>query len=124
MRILHIIPKIGVGGAERQLDKLLPRMDRRRFEQTVCSSTHSATFESTLNAAGIPTIFFDKFSMPLSAFFRRLRRTIRDIRPDVVHTWLYSGNFWGRLGALSCGVTRLVASDRSYLHRRIVIAGK
>lgn len=113
MRILHIIATLGIGGAERQLVKLLPRMDRRRFEQTVCYYTPSENFESTLNAAGIPTIFFDKFSMPLSAFFRRLRRTIRDIQPDLVHTWLYSGNFWGRLGALSCGVTRLVASDRS-----------
>ena len=113
MKILHVIPTLGIGGAERQLVKLLPRMDRGRFEQTVCYYTPSENFESTLNAAGIRTIFFDKFSMPLTSFFGRLRRTIRDVGPDVVHTWLYSANFWGRLAALSCGVTRLVVSDRS-----------
>jgi glycosyltransferase involved in cell wall biosynthesis len=113
VKVLHIIPTLGVGGAERQLVKLLPRMDRSRFEQTVCYYTPSRNFERDLNTAGIRTIFFDKFSMPLWRFFRRLRQTVREVDPDIVHTWLYSGNFWGRLAALSCGVTRLIASDRS-----------
>jgi glycosyltransferase involved in cell wall biosynthesis len=113
VKILHIIPTLGVGGAERQLVKLLPRMDRGRFEQTVCYYTPIRHLEQTLNEAGIPTIFFDKFSMPLRRFFSSLRSTVREIGPDLVHTWLYSANFWGRLSALSCGVTNLVASNRS-----------
>lgn len=117
MKILHIIPTLGVGGAERQLVKLLPRMDRKRFEQTVCYYTPSENFERILNAAGIRTIFFDKFSMPVRRFFSRLRGTVREVGPDIVHTWLYSANFWGRLCALSCGVTALVASDRSVADR-------
>lgn len=88
-------------------------MDRGRFDQTVCYYTPIRHLEQTLIDAGIPTVFFDKFSMTLPRFFGCLRRTIREVEPDLVHTWLYSANFWGRLSALSCGVTSLVASDRS-----------
>jgi glycosyltransferase involved in cell wall biosynthesis len=116
-RVLHIIPTLGVGGTERQLVKLLLRMDRRRTHHTVCFYTRTATLEGALHAAGIRTVFFDKFAMRPWTFFARLRATVREARPDLVHTWLYSGNFWGRLAALSCGVRRLVASDRGMTGR-------
>jgi glycosyltransferase involved in cell wall biosynthesis len=112
LTVLHIIPTLGVGGTERQLVKLLPRMDRSRFRQALCFYTRSETLEGLLHAAGIPTIFLDKFAMPGWSFFRRLRRAIREVRPDIVHTWLYSANVWGRLAAVSCGVRTIVASDR------------
>jgi glycosyltransferase involved in cell wall biosynthesis len=117
LHVLHIIPTLGVGGTERQLVKLLLRMDRTRTRHTVCFYTRTPSLEADLNAAGIRTIFFDKFAMRPWSFFARLRRTVRETRPDVVHTWLYSGNFWGRLAALSCGVRRLVASDRGMVLR-------
>jgi len=113
MNILHIIPTLGVGGTERQLVNLLPRIDRVRFRQTVCFYTPSETLETPLREAGIPVIFFDKFSMSAWSFFRRMRRVIHEVGPDVIHTWLYSANFWGRLAGISCGVRRLVASNRS-----------
>ncbi|HET8947726.1 MAG TPA: glycosyltransferase, partial [Candidatus Polarisedimenticolia bacterium] len=113
LRILHIIPTLGVGGTERQLVKLLLRMDPARTRHTVCYYTRTANLEAELRAAGIRTIFFDKFAMKPWSFFAQLRRAVRETRPDLVHTWLYSGNVWGRLAALSCGVRRLVASDRA-----------
>jgi len=117
LHILHIIPTLGVGGTERQLVQLLLRMDPKRTRHTVCFYTRTPSLEADLNAAGIRTIFFDKFAMRPWSFFARLRRTVRETSPDVVHTWLYSGNFWGRLAALSCGVRRLVSSDRGMVVR-------
>ena len=111
--ILHVIPTLGVGGTERQLVGLLTRMDGSRFRQTVCFYTRSVTFEAELQAAGIRTVFHDKFTMPPWVFLARLRRVVREVRPDIVHTWLFSGNFWGRIAAYSCGVRTIVSSDRS-----------
>ena len=132
IRILHIIPTLGVGGTERQLAKLLPRLDRRRFRQSVCFYTSSESFEDSLRAAGIPVTFFDKFSMRPWSFFARLRRVIRETRPDIVHTWLYSANVWGRMAAVSCGVRAIISSDRNMiqaapLHLRVferLLAGR
>jgi glycosyltransferase involved in cell wall biosynthesis len=112
LRLLHVIPTLGVGGTERQLVKLLPRLDPGRFRQTVCHYTACDSLEDRLEAAGIRTVFFDKQALHPWTFLSRLRGVVREVRPDVVHTWLYSGNFWGRVAALSCGVRRLVASDR------------
>src|SRR5262245_33347439 len=93
LTILHVIPTLGVGGTERQLVKLLPRLDAARFRQTVCYYTRTETLEEPLRAAGISIVFVDKFGMRPWSFFARLRRVIRDVRPDIVHTWLYSANF-------------------------------
>src|SRR6185503_17749866 len=117
LRLLHVIPTLGVGGTERQLVNLLPRLDPRRFRQTVCHYTACASLEDRLEAAGIRTVFIDKQSVPPWTFLSRLRRVVREVRPDVVHTWLYSGNFWGRVAAISCGVRHLVASDRAMVDR-------
>lgn len=112
LTILHVIPTLGVGGTERQLAKLLPRLDPARFRQTVCWYTRSETLEAPLRAAGIRTVFLDKVAMRPWTFFAELRSLVRETRPDIVHTWLYSGNFWGRMAAITCGVRGIVASDR------------
>ncbi|HZN02030.1 MAG TPA: glycosyltransferase [Candidatus Polarisedimenticolia bacterium] len=112
LKILHVIPTLGIGGTERQLVDLLPRMDARRYHQTVCHYTPCDSLEERLHAAGIRTVFVPKTAMPAWRFLSRLRAVVRETRPDVVHTWLYSGNFWGRVAAVTCGVRRLVASDR------------
>jgi glycosyltransferase involved in cell wall biosynthesis len=44
--------------------------------------------------------------------FSQLRQLIRQVRPEIVHTWNFAANTYGRLAALSAGVSRLVASER------------
>lgn len=122
VRILHIIPHLGIGGAERQLVQLLRRMDSRRFDQAVCYYTHYAeSLEGELTNAGIRTIFLDKFGMPVWRFFLKLRSIVRAESPDIVHTWLYSANFWGQWAAATAGVRRLVSSERSEIHDRVLL---
>ncbi len=116
MRILHVIPQLSRGGAERQLVQLLPRMDRARFEQAVVYYSPAPDVQDDeLLAAGIPVFYLNKFSNPLWRFALWLRGVIREFRPDIVHTWLYSARFWGRILAMSCGVRRLLASTRSVM---------
>jgi glycosyltransferase involved in cell wall biosynthesis len=112
LKILHIIPTLGIGGTERQLVRLLPRLDGRRYRQTVCHYTRCDSLEERLHAGGVRTVFIPKEDLPAWRFLSRLRQVVREERPDVVHTWLYSANFWGRLAALTSGVRCLVASDR------------
>ncbi len=44
--------------------------------------------------------------------YRRLRRLIAQIRPDVIHTWLFAANAYGRAAGLACGVKALIAGER------------
>ena len=118
IRILHIIEQLGVGGAERQLLGLLPRMDRARFEHRICYFRQKAdSLDWRFRELGIPTTFVDKDGLSLPRFFNELRRAIRTAGPDIVHTWLYVANFWGRWAAVSAGVHRLIASDRAEIEQ-------
>lgn len=113
IRLLEIIPHIGVGGAEKQLLGLLGRMNRERFDISLCWYTPDARdLEAEFTALGIRLIRLDKFSTSLWRFFGQLRRAIREVSPDIVHTWLYSANFWGRWAAVTCGVPCIIAGDR------------
>lgn len=118
IRILHIIGQLHGGGCERQLLGLCRRLDPRRFELSVCwYGPMEHELDEEFRAAGVRTVFFNKFAMPPWRFFATLRRTIREAAPDIVHTWLTSANFWGRWAAFSCGVPHIVASERSLVTR-------
>jgi glycosyltransferase involved in cell wall biosynthesis len=88
-------------------------MDPSRFDLSICwyTRTHDC-LEEQFAKAGVRTVFFDKFSMPMWRFFGHLRKAVRDISPDVIHTWMYSANFWGRWAAVTTGARRIVSSDR------------
>jgi glycosyltransferase involved in cell wall biosynthesis len=119
IKILHIIGVLGLGGCEKQLLELCKRLDKTQFELSLIWYSYmpgfkdtAYTMENAFKQTGIQTIHFDKFSMPLWKFILQLRNIIKSIDPDIVHTWLYSANFWGRWAALTCGVPRLFASYR------------
>ena len=116
VRILHVIGQIRRGGCESQLLGLCQRMDKDRYELSICwYSREEEELGDEFARAGVRTFFFDKFSMPIWTFFRRLRGVVKEVGPDVVHTWMYSANFWGRWAALTCSVPHLVASDRNVI---------
>lgn len=113
IRLLHVIGQLRRGGCELQLLGLCERLDKDRFDLSVCYYTKEGEeLDQEFVRAGVRTVFFDKFAMPVWRFFLRLRRVMKETAPDIVHTWMYSANFWGRLAAVSCGVPHLIASER------------
>jgi glycosyltransferase involved in cell wall biosynthesis len=113
IRILHIIEQLGVGGAEKQLLGLVQRMDAAEFHSSVCYYHHQPdSLDDQFRERGVRTMLVDKHSMSRWRFFRRLRQTVRAVSPDIVHTWLFSANYWGRWAAVTSGVRHIIASDR------------
>lgn len=89
MHILHVITSLRVGGAERLLTELLPRLQERghRVELLLFDGTHTP-FRAMLEQQGIPihTLGCGAWQMhnPLHLF--RLRKFLDKHRFDVVHT--------------------------------------
>src|ERR1041384_4549746 len=97
VRIMHILGQLAVGGCEKQLLQLCKRMDPGRYDLTVCWYTRfPQELGDEFAKAGVRLVFLDKFQLPRWKFFFELVRTIRRIQPDIVHTWMYSANAWGR----------------------------
>jgi glycosyltransferase involved in cell wall biosynthesis len=112
LRILEIIPTLTRGGAEKQLTLLAAGMPRDRFEVYVCTLTQQGPLQEELAAAHIPHHHIGKAWKADPRAFFHLRALIRRLKPDVVHTWLFAANAYGRQAALSAGVKRIIAGER------------
>jgi glycosyltransferase involved in cell wall biosynthesis len=111
-RVLHIIPTLDRSGAEKQLTLLATRLSRSEFDPHVCVLTRSGPYESDLQQAEVPVTLIGKSLKADPAAFFRLKRHIAALKPDLVHTWLFAANSYGRGAALAAGVKRLIASER------------
>lgn len=110
--VLHIIPTLERGGAEKQLVLLATGLPRDEFEVQVCALTRGGPLETDLRAAGIPLAIIGKRWKFDPLAWWQLRRHITQVRPDIVQTWLFTANAYGRTAALAAGVKKIVASER------------
>jgi len=113
LRITHLIATLDRGGSERQMAELAARMDRDRFEVRVIALTRGGPTGEILDAAGVAREVLGKRGKFDFGCFIRLVWTLAARPPDVLHTWLFTSNVYGRAAALVSGVRRLIASERS-----------
>jgi len=112
VRVLLVIPTLVRGGAEKQLTLLACGLPREQFDVHVAVLTHTGPLERELREAKIPiTVIGKRWKADPLAYFR-LRRHIRNLRPDIVHTWLFAANAYGRQAALAAGVKHIIAGER------------
>jgi len=111
-RILHVIATLDRGGAEKQLALLAAGLPRNEFEVHVCALSRGGPLEEDLRRANIPTTVIGK-SWKYDPFaWWQLRRHIAELKPDLVQTWMFTANTYGRTAARSAGAKRIVASER------------
>jgi len=99
MRIVLLIPTLDRSGAEKQFTLLATRLPRDEFDVRVIALTRGGPYEEPLKAAGIPVTVLGKRFRFDPFTHRRLKRLLDELQPDVLHTWLFAGNAYGRLAA-------------------------
>ncbi len=112
MRVLHIIPSLDRAGAEKQLMLLARGLPRGEFDVQVCVLTRLGPLVDPLREAGIDVVCIDKTWKVDPAAYWRLKREITRRRPDLVHTWIFAANSYGRQAARAARVPHIVASER------------
>ena len=111
-RILQIIPTLDRAGAEKQMVLLVRGLPRDEFDVHVCAITRGGPFEADLTEAGIPVHVIGKQWKIDPAAYWRLSDHVRRLRPDVIHTWMFTANAYGQAAGIARGVRRLVAGYR------------
>ena len=111
-RILHIIPTLDRGGAEKQMTLLATGLAAADFDVQVCVLTRDGPLGELLKSAGIDYHVVHKTWKADPSAYLRLRRQIKRLKPDVVHTWLFAANSYGRFAARSQAVKCIIASER------------
>lgn len=110
---MHIIEDLENGGAERVLVTLVSGLDSQRFRPVVCCLTKKGRLAAELEARGIPVVTMHKRpKIDLTLLFR-LRKLMRQQKIDIVHTHVFTANFWGRLAAIFAGVPVLITHEHS-----------
>ncbi len=112
IRLLLIIPTLDRCGAEKQLTLLATALPRNQFDVHVCALTRGGPLLADLQAAEIPVTIIGKSWKIDPMAYRRLRKHIVQVQPDVVHTWLFAANAYGRQAAFQAGVKHVLAGER------------
>jgi glycosyltransferase involved in cell wall biosynthesis len=86
--VLQVIPDLGVGGAERMLLNLATALDQSRYRVHVVSFYDQAgtSVEAELGRACVPIACLGKRRGFDANMFGAMRRVVRTLRPDVIHT--------------------------------------
>lgn len=109
MRLVLIITNLATGGAETMLLKLLQGLDRSRFNPTVISMIGLGEIGPRIEALGIPIhVLGMRRGAPNPMVVVRLTRLLRQLRPDVVHTWMYHADLLGGIAARLAGCRRVI----------------
>lgn len=114
LKVVHIMPQIGIGGAEKQLYELI-RNSPSEVNHKVLYYSESADTDGykLYDSAGIDYSKVERFNKNPIGFLWRLSREIKLNQPDIVHCWLYSGVVWGRWAAVIAGCRNIIVSYRA-----------
>lgn len=109
MKILHIITGLNTGGAERALCALLAGGLAERFNCAVLSLADEGSMGEPIRELGVPVHMLGiRAGASGPGSLLKLRRLVRQLRPDVIQGWMYHGN-------LAASVAACLAPDRPAL---------
>jgi glycosyltransferase involved in cell wall biosynthesis len=115
--VVHVVESLAAsGGAEQRLVEEAEAI-ADRFEQRVVRLYARDELQARLERAGIPVVALGMTgrhagrTWPLAVW--RLRGALRDWRPDVIHTSLFSANLTGQLAGRTLGIPVVSSFNRT-----------
>src|SRR5690348_14902442 len=90
IKVMHIVPMLGPGGAERVAVDIVRELNPQRFEVAVISIWHriGCELESLLDKCDVRVDYLGKGRGFDGRTYHRLHRVLKEYRPDIVHTHL------------------------------------
>lgn len=110
MRILHLLPQLSGGGAERQFSYLAPELVRKGHRVDVAYLS-SGPVKPELNGVILhPLVAHSNYDPYL---LWQLIKLIRQVKPDILHTWILQMDILGGIAARLCGIPWLFREPNS-----------
>ncbi len=130
IKILHLIPTLDKGGAERLLVDLVKKIDKNVFNVEVLSMTTLGKWGFELKKAGIPVSSLGKRNKGSILTLWRLYKIFKNKKLDVLHTHLFGADLYGLLVGRLAKVPYIVLTEhnlnygegriRRYIKKKIV----
>lgn len=90
MKIINLINDLRLGGTEKSLVSYC--LSDKKNENVIITFGSSAVFKNLLEKNNIKIYVFDLKKSKLSFFFK-FRKLIKDLKPDIVNSWMYHSHF-------------------------------
>lgn len=112
IKIVYIIGTLQIGGAEKQLLYLTKNLNRNTFSPKVIVLRKGGALKEEFLKNGIPVIEIGKKFKIDILFLLKLIFILKRERPDIVHTFMFTSNTWGRISALLTKTPIIFSSER------------
>ena len=114
-KVLHVIPALAGGGAERALRNLARTMAGTHWQSTIVVfriGDHKALAEELRSLGCVIHDLNEPALMNPRVWYKTWRLMMKE-RPDVVQTWMHHADFIGGVAAWMAGITRVVWGIRA-----------
>jgi glycosyltransferase involved in cell wall biosynthesis len=127
INILHVIPKLTVGGVENQLLMVLKKYNKKEFSPVVCCLSDRGDLGLEIESCGVELICLNKLKHTFDwTIIKDIYQLIKQKSIKVIRTHQYHANLYGRCAAILAKVPCIVASVHNVytidkkIHRRII----
>lgn len=119
LRVVTLVsrPEAAGGGAERLASMIAARLDRRRFESTVCATRPVYEPHPDLAASGTRLLVLDRRWKGELKAWRPLLSLLTNERIDVLHAHMFGSNVWGALLGRLAHVPVVIAHEHVWSFR-------
>jgi glycosyltransferase involved in cell wall biosynthesis len=112
VRVMYLSHTFMVGGAEEMVLNLVRHLPADKYEPVVCAIHEPGPVGCEIAATGVPFRALGRVPgvrdpLAVGAIYRHLR----DIRPDIVHTFLLTASLYGRLAAILARVPIVIGTE-------------
>jgi len=115
IKILHILPNLSRGGAEKVCRDLLFNLNQEKYSLSLLLFNENGSGEvdkKELISRGVEIISLSKNHLIDVANFLNIIKSIKKIQPDILHCHL-GGDIYGRLAGKFCGVPIIVSTEHN-----------
>ena len=99
IHIVHIIPALPFGGAERFLVDLINNSDPAKFKFSIITTREENPLQVEIKFPNVKVEIVPKRGKISWHLFKDIENKLKILQPDIVHTHLFTGDFWGRVAA-------------------------
>lgn len=115
IKICYVIGQLERGGAEKQLYELVRGIDRKIYWPIVCTLNKSGYWSRRLKELDIKVVEINNIRGKFNRLLKinRLINLLKEIRPHIVHCYMFTANFYGRLASIVTRTPIIIASKRN-----------
>ncbi|UUF62183.1 glycosyltransferase [Escherichia coli] len=113
MKIVYVITGLSMGGAENQVCLLADQLTKLGHDVTLISLDNTLEVKPINDKVKLRQLSIKKNPISLIINYFKLRKIIKKISPDVVHSHLFHANIICRLLKLTMKIKKLISSSHS-----------